>query len=102
MRIRTPTIQYLMGIILAVSILTHCSPITLGNRFKVRPTQAVKVGHDHQKDVLKKMGPPYRRNVDPNGRTLFTYVWADGKGSGEKCTIAFNKNGVVTLVEVSP
>ena len=92
----------ILAILLALCFLTQCSPIRLGSRFKVRPTEAIKVGHDHQKDVLKKMGNPYRRSVDPKGRALFTYVWTDGEGKGEKCTVAFNKNGVVALVEVSP
>lgn len=92
----------LLAVLLTVGFLVGCSPILLGSKFKVRPTEAIKVGHDHQKDVLKKMGNPYRRSVDPKGRTLFTYVWTDGKGSGEKCTVAFNKNGIVSLVEVSP
>jgi len=91
-----------LALLLTVGLLAQCSPIRLGSRFKVRPTEAIKVGHDHQKDVVKKMGPPYRRSVDPKGRTLFTYVWTDGEGKGEKCTVAFNKNGVVALVEVSP
>ena len=91
-----------IGIVISLCMLTQCSPIQLGRPFKARPTEAIKVGHDHQKDVVKKTGSPYRRSIDPQGRTLFTYVWADGKGNGEKCTIAFNKNGVVALIEVSP
>lgn len=91
-----------LGLLITLCMLTQCSPIRLGARFKARPTEAIKVGHDRQADVLKKMGTPYRRSVDPKGRSLFTYVWTDGEGNGEKCTVAFNKNGVVALVEVSP
>lgn len=90
------------GALVLIALLSGCSALVLGAPFKVNPTQAIKVGHDAKKDVLRKMGSPYRRLQDPKGREIFTYVWADGKGRGEKCTIAFNKNGLVTLVEVTP
>ena len=90
------------GALMIIALLSGCSALSLGAPFKVNPHQAIKVGHDAQKDVLRKMGTPYRRLQDPQGREIFTYIWADGKGHGEKCTIAFNKNGLVTLVEVSP
>ena len=57
-----------------------------------------KVGHDTEKDVVTKMGQPFRRTTDAQGRAVLTYVWADGKGHGEKCVIAFNKNGLVYVV----
>ena len=38
----------------------------------------------------------------PIGDDAFTYLWADGEGNGEKAVIAFNKNEVIYLIEVSP
>ena len=79
-----------------------CAGIALGQHFPVRPETAIKVGHDTKKEVLQKMGDPYRQAVDPAGRTILTYLWTDGKGKGEKCTIALNSSGVVSVVLVSP
>ena len=79
-----------------------CTPIRLGRRFQVDPQTALKVGHDQKSDVLRKMGRPYRSFVDSEGREVFTYLWADGRGSGQKAVIAFNKNNVIYLIEVSP
>ena len=86
----------------AAFFLTACGPLTLGRHFKLNPSADLKIGHDQQKDVLRKLGQPFRRAVDAKGRQIFTYLWADGKGAGKKCTIAFNKNGVVSIVEVVP
>ena len=87
---------------LILLLLASCSPLSLGRPFKVHPGVALKPGHDRTEDVLRKMGPPYRHAVDGRGRVLFTYLWADGEGGGEKCVVAFNENGVVSLVELSP
>lgn len=87
---------------LILALLPHCASLSLGRPFAVNPSEALKVGHDTKKDVLQKMGAPYRQLTDPRGREIFTYVWTDGEGAGQKCTVAFNKNGLVTFVEVSP
>jgi hypothetical protein len=79
-----------------------CTPIWLGRRFQADPQTALKVGHDQKSDVLRKMGRPYRKFVDSQGREVFTYLWADGNGNGQKAVIAFNKNNVIYLIEVSP
>lgn len=81
--------------------LVACAAPRLGRRFAIDPND-LKVGHDQKADVLRKMGQPYRRFADSKGREVFVYVWADGRGSGEKCTIGFNENDTVYLVEVSP
>lgn len=77
-----------------------CATLSLGSRFPINPRQEIKVGHDTEKDVINKMGQPFRRATDAQGRAILTYVWANGKGYGEKCVIAFNKNGLVYVVEV--
>jgi hypothetical protein len=79
-----------------------CTSMALGRRFPIDPRSGLKIGHDQKRDVLRKMGQPYRRFVDTEGREVFTYVWADGKGQGQKAIIAFNANDVVYLVEVAP
>lgn len=88
--------------LLGAALVIGCSPVTIGRPFRVNPYKAIKVGHDSRKDILNKMGNPYRKNVDAKGREIFTYVWADGKGNGRKCVILFNKNNLVALVEVVP
>ena len=92
----------LVTLALALALSPACSSLEIGRRFTVNPNQALKPGHDSKKDVLHKMGSPYRRLTDPKGREIFTYVWTDGEGNGQKCTVAFNKNGLVTFVEVTP
>jgi hypothetical protein len=79
-----------------------CGPLWLGARFPINPQTDLKIGHDQKSDVLRKMGRPYRTFVDSEGREVFTYLWADGEGNGEKAVIAFNKNEVIYLIEVSP
>ncbi len=79
-----------------------CMPIRLGRRFPINPQTDLKVGHDQKTDVLRKMGRPQRSFIDSEGREVFTYLWADGRGNGQKALIAFNKNNVIYLVEVSP
>ena len=80
--------------------LGGCASLSLGSRFPINPRQQIKVGHDSEKDVIAKMGQPFRRATDAQGRAVLTYVWADGNGYGEKCVVAFNKNGLVYVVEV--
>lgn len=87
--------------LLAASLLAACSPLTLGRDFGDTP-QKIKVGYHTAKDVAQMMGPPYRKTIDPTGREIFTYLWADGTGGGRKCVIAFNKQGEVVVVEVIP
>lgn len=79
-----------------------CAPVQIGRKYSGQPQTEVKVGFHNKSDVEAKMGPPFRKAVDGQGREVYTYVWADGKGAGEKCVIAFNKNGIVYLVEVYP
>ena len=88
-------------IIGALGLGSACSALRLGGKFKVDPLSAIKIGHDTKKDVLHKMGQPKRRSIDSEGREIFTYIWANGEGSGQVCTVAFNKNDVVYVVENS-
>lgn len=92
----------LLIISLALFAVTACAPTRIGRNYRVDPRATIKVGYDSKRDVAKKMGPPFRKSVDSQGREIFTYVWADGNGAGEKCIVAFNKNGVAYLVEVYP
>ena len=82
--------------------LTGCAPLVLGRPFLVDPSKEIKIGHDVKADVLRKMGDPYRRSVDSEGHEMLVYVFADGKGGGQKCVVAFNKNDVAYVVEVAP
>lgn len=82
--------------------LSACAPLVLGRPFQTDPRTAIKVGHDSKADVLRKMGAPYRRSVDSEGHEMLVYVFADGKGEGQKCVVAFNKNDVAYVVEVAP
>lgn len=79
-----------------------CARVTIGAPFQIDPHKELKIGHDRKSDVLRKMGQPYRSFVDSLGHEVFTYVWADGQGTGKKCVIAFNQNEVVYLVETVP
>ncbi len=90
------------SLLFLLSLGTACGPMTIGRPFSVNPEVSIKVGHDQKKDVLKKMGQPFRRNKDAEGREIYTYVWADGKGGGQKCIIVFNKAQTVAIVEVVP
>ena len=85
-----------------VLLATACAPRSIGRRFSISTTSKVKVGHDQKRDVLHKLGQPIRRSVDGTGGEIFTYLWADGRGSGHKCIVVFNKNGIVSLVQVIP
>ena len=85
------------GVTLLLS--SACGPLVLGSKFQNDPAK-IKVGHDAKKDVLAKLGAPYRTAMDSRGQEVLTYVWADGKGRGEKAIIVLNKNGMVSLVEV--
>ena len=89
-----------LALLLGSALLSACAPMQLGRKFQADPIAAIKAGHDQRRDVLVKMGEPYRVSVDAKGREIFTYLWADGRGDGSQCLIAFNKNGVVSLVEV--
>ncbi len=91
--------RWLVVIALALGLALACAPPRLGKRFGTDPTR-IKVGHDTRKDVVAKMGSPYRKALDSRGQEVLTYVWADGKGRGEKAIIVLNKNGLVSLVEV--
>ncbi len=101
---RTESIRRLVLVVVVVLMCGSlaCGPLGLGARFPVNPQTDLKIGHDQKSDVLRKMGRPYRSFVDSDGREVFTYLWADGRGNGEKAVIAFNKNNVIYLIEVSP
>lgn len=79
--------------------LMACAPAKLGQRFRVSPREAVKLGVDNRTTVQSTLGAPQRRFTDPDGREVFVYLWADGEGAGEKYMIAFNTEGVAYLVE---
>ena len=87
---------------LLVLFLAACGTARIGRPLAIDPRRELKIGHDHKDDVLRKMGQPHRSFVDDNGHEVFAYVWADGRGGGQKVLIAFNENGVVYLVEVAP
>lgn len=87
---------------LGVLALSACSPVVLGRRLGVDPRLTFKVGHHEKADVLRELGEPYRRFTDSQGNEVFTYLWVDGLGGGQKCTVAFNQNNVIYLVEVVP
>jgi outer membrane protein assembly factor BamE (lipoprotein component of BamABCDE complex) len=86
---------------LLLASLAACSPVTVGRRLTADPRSEVKVGYDAKPDVMKKLGQPYRKTVDSKGHEVWTYVWADGNGGGQKYTVAFNGADVVFLVEAS-
>jgi hypothetical protein len=92
----------LLIVVALICVFVACTPLWLGRRFPIDPQAELKVGHDQKSDVLRKMGRPYRSFVDSEGREVFTYLWADGEGNGQKAVIAFNKNNVIYLIEVSP
>lgn len=83
----------------ALALGSACGPLVLGSKFQNDPAK-IKVGHDSKKDVIAKLGAPYRTSMDSRGQEVLSYVWADGKGRGEKAIIVLNKNGMVSLVEV--
>ena len=89
-----------IGIIISMLFLQACAPLSMGRPFRVNPEIALKPGHDSRGDVISKMGQPFRKSLDSQGREIFTYLWADGKGGGQKCIVLFNKNKTVALVEV--
>ena len=81
------------------ALLLACAPQTIGHPFKVNPRDAVELGVDNRGAVESALGKPRRRFTDPDGREVFVYVWADGKGGGEKYLVAFNGEGIAYLVE---
>ncbi|MEC9071330.1 MAG: hypothetical protein VX938_03085 [Myxococcota bacterium] len=97
-----PIVRWLCAALLAASLVTPaCGGAQLGRPYP-EPTTTLKVGYDREEDVLAKMGAPYRRTLDSRGRMLFTYLWADGEGAGQSCLVAFNEDGIVSLVDVAP
>ena len=84
---------------LLVSAFVGCAPLTLGSPFRTDP-EKIKVAHHTKKDVETMMGQPFRKSVDAKGREIYTYLWADGKGDGVKCIVAFNEEDKVMFVEV--
>lgn len=86
----------------ALLLTTGCGALVLGRPFGIDPRAEIKVGHDVKNDVIRKMGPPYRRSVDGEGHEIYVYVWADGEGNGQKCIVAFNKNDIAYVVDVAP
>ena len=97
----TRTSLFLMLILLGIcSISVGCAPAFLGRPFSQNPTREVKVGFDQQKDVLRKLGAPYRQHTDEQGNLFFVYIWSDGEQSARKCIVMFNPQGLVSIVNV--
>lgn len=84
--------------LLLLAFLSSCAGPSLGRRFP-DPAETLKIGFDRREDVIRKMGSPYRVTVGPEGRELLVYLWADGRGQGEKCVVGLNADGVVYVVE---
>ena len=91
----------LLARLLPIAVMACASP-QIGRPFPIDPVRELKIGYDEKTDVLLEMGQPYRTFVDSQGHEVFVYVWADGRGGGQKCLIAFNENDVVYLVEMAP
>ena len=92
----------LVILFVGVTLLLGCFPVQLGRGFQTDPRTTIKVGFHQEGDVLALMGRPYRKTIDPSGRTILVYLWTDGDGDGEKCVIGFNEVGLVHSVEVTP
>ncbi len=92
---------YAGGFVLS-SLIAACFPVQLGRGFQADPRTTVKVGFHQEGDVLALLGRPYRKTIDPMGRTILVYLWTDGDGNGEKCVIGFNEVGLVHSIEVTP
>lgn len=89
--------------VLLISLLgvnSACLPTHLGHPFSPDPERELKVGFDQKRDVIRKLGAPYRTHSDEQGNTLFVYLWSDGDRRGRKCVIMFNTQGVVSIVNV--
>jgi outer membrane protein assembly factor BamE (lipoprotein component of BamABCDE complex) len=80
--------------------VSGCVPTFLGRPFSQNPLREVKVGFDQKKDVLRKLGTPYRQHADEYGNTFFVYVWSDGAKQARKCVVMFNSQGLVSIVNV--
>ena len=65
------------------SLIAACFPVQLGRGFQADPRTTIKVGFHQEGDVLALLGRPYRKTIDPMGRTILVYLWADGDGNGE-------------------
>jgi len=87
--------------ILLIFSIACAGPLTMGRDFG-NSYLKVKEGYHTKQDVVRIMGEPYKRETDPEGRQIYTYFWADGRGDGQKCVIVFNKKGEVMLKEVFP
>jgi len=79
--------------------LSCASSLAMGRRFGDSWIK-VKEGYHTERDVLRLMGSPQREVIDPKGRKIFVYYWADGYGNGQECVIVFNRKGEVMLKEV--
>jgi hypothetical protein len=97
------TVFKLPSVLILLLLQLACAPLVLGTGqpWNNPPEQAIKVGYHEAKDVQKLLGPPIRSTVDGEGNKMYIYYWANGRGAGQKCIVAFNGNGVVSLVEMS-
>ena len=100
--LRCRQIHLYTGLFVLISLMTACFPVQLGRGFQADPRTTIKVGFHQEGDVLALLGRPYRKTIDPMGRTILVYLWADGDGNGEKCVIGFNEVGLVHSIEVTP
>ena len=79
-----------------------CAPALRLGRYFDDSCLKVKEGYHTKQDVIRIMGEPYSRETDPQGRRIFVYFWADGRGGGRKCLIVFNNKAEVMLKELVP
>jgi hypothetical protein len=89
-----------LALLAGVTFGSGCASNALGQRFP-DPISTLKIGHDTENDVVTKLGSPFRRTLDTQGRTVLTFLWADGDGAGTSCIVALNQDGVVALVDVA-
>jgi len=98
---RTGLIRLITTAALGLTLLaTGCANNSLGLRYPA-PSKTIKLGYDSEADVVQKMGPPFRRSVDSKGRTILTYVWADGGSQSRTCIVGFNAVGIAAVLDVA-
>lgn len=98
---RTRLIRIVTTTCLALSFLAlGCASNSLGLRYP-SPAKTIKLGYDTESDVVKKMGRPFRRSIDTKGRTILTYVWADGNSASRTCIVSFNADGIAAILDVA-
>jgi hypothetical protein len=103
-----PRIEYLL-LFFILTLIMSCASASheVGRKFDISAVDKIQIGRTTEVEVISLLGEPLKKQIKPDGTREYGYGHVQstikatpfsGKGTmtGEKVSISFDKNGVVS------